>query len=272
MADLSAITPDHINQIPVDPQGSVSETADGTGYFIAEGSVMLVAENAETRFIGVGITEGEFTESGNGEEDGNGEEFTCGDTFTDSRDGQTYKTVQIGDQCWMAEDLRYDCSQAGYNNIGEGESWSDSGNCGEVPDYDNIHYQWDVAMDGSTTEGAQGLCPDGWYVPTDGEWTDLETYLSNNGYSGVEGDALKDPAEGWCDSGTCGGTGFLALPGGSRSTSGSLYYVGSRGDWWSSTEDDGTLAWRRVLRSSSSDFYRYSGYKDGGYSVRCLRD
>ena len=76
LADLSAITPDHINQIPVDPQGSVSETADGTGYFIAEGSAQLVAENAETGFIGVGITEAEYGESGSGEEDGeeNGEE------------------------------------------------------------------------------------------------------------------------------------------------------------------------------------------------------
>ncbi len=283
MADLSAITPDHINQIPVDPQGSVSETADGTGYFIAQGSVMLVAANYETRFIGVGITEGEFTESGNGEENGNGEEFTCGDTFTDTRDGQTYATVEIGTQCWMAEDLRYDCSQAGYNNIGESESWSGSDNCGEVPGYDNIHYQWDVAMDGSTTEGAQGLCPDGWHIPTDDEFKALEMHLGMSqadaddaGWRGdQEGDMLKsDPSvEDWCNTSTdCGTSGWEGLPGGYRGTSGSLYGVSPGiGGWWSSTEG-GAGAWGRSLHSSYSDILRDSLDQVYGNSVRCLRD
>ena len=208
--------------------------------------------------------------------EGGGESFTCGDTFTDSRDSQTYATVEIGIQCWMAENLNVGTMLASASDTpsdnGTIEKWcydNDTSNCDT---YGGL-YDWNEMMQYTTTEGTQGICPDGWHIPTDSEWTDLETWLSNNGYSGVEGDALKDPAEGWCDSDTCGGTGFLALPGGDRhTTGGSFYDLGSHGLWWSSSPGATGEAWRLDLLSGYSTIHRGVSSQDLGFSVRCLRD
>ena len=133
LADLSAITPDHINQIPVDPQGSVSETADGTGYFIAqEGSVILVAENAETRFIGIGTTEEEY--SGGGEEstfscatEGQGEHTVDGDTiYCDASDNMWTPTLDLpadgsNDETYVWSDDCYEV-ETGCDSTTDGET------------------------------------------------------------------------------------------------------------------------------------------------------
>ena len=207
--------------------------------------------------------------------EGGGESFTCGDTFTDSRDGQTYKTVQIGDQCWMAENLNVGTMLAsGFDTPSDNgtiEKWCYNNNTSNCDTYGGL-YDWNEMMQYTTTEGVQGVCPTGWHLPTDQEWTDLETYLSNNGYSGVEGYALKDPAEGWCDSDTCGGTGFLALPGGRRSTSGSFNRLGSYGYWWSSSPVGTGGAWRSNLYSGRSTIHWVGLSQAFGFSVRCLRD
>ena len=198
-------------------------------------------------------------------------DFSCGQDFTDDRDGETYATVQVGDQCWMAESLRIDCESydSNYNNVGEAEEWSGSNNCGEIPDYNHLHYQWDVAMDGSTTEGSQGLCPQEWHVPTDDEWTELENWLTNNGYDGVEGDALKDPEEDWCDdSDACGEAGFLAVPNIHRTDDGSISSLGDFGNWWSSSESGSGSAYRYL--GSSSEIYSDHRSQDNGIAIRCL--
>ena len=207
--------------------------------------------------------------------------FKCGTIFFDSRDGNYYQTVQIGDQCWFAEDLRYECD----NYYPNAESWSTTHCADQGGDYDGLVYQWAAAMDGSTEEGAQGLCPDGWHIPTDEEWKMLEgavdsTYdypdseWDKTGFRGDDvNDRLKDPEEGWCDSTPCGQSGFNALPAGYRSLGGSTSDVGIHAIWWSSNRTGLNLneAFRRNIYSGLSGVGRSGFSQSYGYSVRCLR-
>ena len=127
-------------------------------------------------------------------------------------------------------------------------------------------YNWYAVDD------ARGLCPSGWHVPTDEEWTDLENYITSQGFSGTEGTALKSQY-GWHQSGN--GTddfGFSALPGGRRNYNNGYFYNGGRyGYWWSSSPSGGN-AWYRDLSNSSPDIYRSPSSPRDGFSVRCLRD
>jgi uncharacterized protein (TIGR02145 family) len=126
-------------------------------------------------------------------------------------------------------------------------------------------YNWYAATD------AAGLCPSGWHVPTDGEWTDLENHISSQGFSGTEGTALKS-TYGWSNGGN--GTddfGFSALPGGFRSDFGYFNDAGDGGYWWSSSPSGGS-AWGRNLIYDNPVIGRdYDGPRNG-FSVRCLRD
>ena len=206
--------------------------------------------------------------------------FLCGQG-TVSHGGYDYSTVEIGDQCWFAEDLRYDdgCSGNTWNSSAPFNACDDA--IDGTTDYGNFLYQWGAAMDGSVEEYAQGLCPDGWFIPTDEIWKELEGYVDSTygighsqwdgtSYRGDDaGDQLKDPDEGWCNASPCGETGWDALPGGYRNTSGSIYLVGSYGYWWSSSVD-GDSAWSRGLDSSNSGVDRYSVSQAYGFSVRCV--
>ena len=189
--------------------------------------------------------------------------------------GYTYSVVEIGDQCWFAENLRT-TTYADGSNIHEatGNSlWFGSvsgarcnyqNDASKVATYGRL-YNWYAVNNG------RGLCPSGWHVPTDEEWTALETYLSANGHSGAEGAALKSTS-GWYYIGN--GTdnfGFSALPGGRRNVIGGFYDAGLYGHWWSSSPSGGN-AWRRYLRGSYPDIFRSDYDKRSGFSVRCLRD
>ncbi|MCH1574902.1 MAG: fibrobacter succinogenes major paralogous domain-containing protein, partial [Flavobacteriales bacterium] len=135
-----------------------------------------------------------------------------------SMDGYSYGAVEIGDQCWFSENLRTTVYADGtaIPEVTDGTAWSglstgarcDYGNdASNVATYGRL-YNWYSAT------VAAGLCPTGWHVPTDDEWTALVTYLGANGHSGAEGTALKSTS-GWSGSGN--GTddfGFSALPGG----------------------------------------------------------
>ena len=121
------------------------------------------------------------------------------------------------------------------------------------------------------------LCPTGWHVPTDAEWTVLTDYLSANGHNGTEGTALK-ATSGWKDKrdGTSGnGTdtyGWLGLPGCYRSSVGYFFYIGGDGFWWSSSQAIAGYAWARSLDGLVGNVYRNYYGKEIGFSVRCLRD
>ena len=210
-----------------------------------------------------------------------------------SIDGYTYGVVQIGDQVWFSENLRTttyangDLIPAGLTDdewvsttsgatavYGEGISicdhWSpDIDACDEVQSlaaYGRLY-------NGYAVDDVRGLCPAGWHVPTDDEWTELEDYITSQGFDGTEGTALKSTA-GWTYNGH--GTddfGFSALPGGRRSYDyGFFDDAGFHGSWWSSSPDGGH-AWYRRLAPYNPDIYRYFNfYPRNGFSVRCLRD
>ena len=132
-------------------------------------------------------------------------------------------------------------------------------------------------MDGeasSTTNpsGIQGVCPAGWHLPSDAEWTELTDYL---GGTSVAGGKLKETGTThWAspNTGATNETGFTALPGGLRYTDGTCYDVGYYGHWWGATEYNATNAWNRDVDDNNSDVHRYSYNKEVGFSVRCVRD
>ena len=117
------------------------------------------------------------------------------------------------------------------------------------------------------------LCPTGWHVPTDSEWTVLTDYLAADGHSGAEGNALKSTS-GWNSGGN--GTddyGWNGLPGGYRyDDDGYFYLIGNNGYWWSSSQLNTYSAWYRNLYFNDDYVYRNDYLKDYGFSVRCLRD
>jgi len=212
--------------------------------------------------------------------------WNCGDDLIDERDSQTYTTVQIGTQCWMAENLNIGTMVNGSNNQtnnGTIEKYCYSNNTSNCNTYGGL-YQWDEMMGYVTTAGTQGICPSGWHLPADDEYKTLEIQLgmssseaNNTGWRGTdEGSKLagNEPlwANGALDQNTNFGiSGFTGLPGGFRGTSGSFYELAGRVNFWSSSEG-GTGAWRRSLIFSGTKVARADDYEVGGFSVRCLRD
>jgi uncharacterized protein (TIGR02145 family) len=124
----------------------------------------------------------------------------------------------------------------------------------------------------NSPSGVQGVCPTGWHMPSDAEWTYLTNYL---GGSNVAGYKLKEAGTTHWNSPNTGATnesGFTALPGGYRNFLDTFGYVGSLGYWWSSTELNATYAWNRYLYYLNSYIYSSYYFKTNGFSVRCLRD
>jgi uncharacterized protein (TIGR02145 family) len=185
-------------------------------------------------------------------------------TMSDN-DGNTYKTIQIGTQTWMAEDLR----TTKYRN---GDP---------IPTLDN-EFDWYQTSSDARTGGlynwfavadSRNLCPAGWHVPSDGEWTTLENFL---GGVSVAGGKMKTTT-GWNDYNGQNGngtneSGFSGLPGGYRGDNGTYFAIGNYGGWWSSTEYSAMFAWYRYLFYGDGYSGRGNNYEPLGLSVRCLRD
>jgi len=187
--------------------------------------------------------------------------------ITDSRDGQTYKTVTIGTQVWMAKNLNYNATNSlcyGDNTGGDSQ-----GNCAK---YGRL-YAWATAMGidekyngekwGGSDVKHQGICPSGWHLPSNAEWTQLTNFVGGLSTAGTK---LK-ATSGWTSSGT-DDYGFAALPGGYGLSYGSFDHVGSVGYWWTATEFL-SEAYRRAIFESVAD---YSNFKSNLYSVRCIKD
>src|SRR5690554_4034980 len=215
------------------------------------------------------------------------EETTSG-TFIDSRDGNEYNWVQIGDQVWMAENLAYlprvnmvadgseDAAGSYYYVYGyDGTNVADAKATDNYATY-GVLYNWTAAMNGeasSTTNpsGIQGVCPAGWHLPSYAEWTELTDYLGET----VAGGKLKETGTTHWNSPNTGATnetGFTALPGGDRGGSGTFYGIGDYGLWWSATESNASNAWYRYMVYNYSGVNRTNVNKEIGFSVRCLRD
>ena len=211
--------------------------------------------------------------------------FTCGDTFTDPRNGQTYNTVLIGDQCWMAENLNIGEMINGteeMTNNGVIEKYCYNNNSANCDEYGGL-YQWHEMNQYVADTATQGICPEGWYLPTDFEWKILEGTVdsqypvgdpiwNNLGYRGFDVGLNLKSTSGWYSSGNGSGLyGFEALPGGYRSSNGIFDYLTNYAYFWSS-QTDINHAWDRYLYYNCDNVSRDYSYKAYGFSVRCLKD
>nr|NQU90015.1 fibrobacter succinogenes major paralogous domain-containing protein [Bacteroidota bacterium] len=197
---------------------------------------------------------------------------TCG-VLTDSRDGKQYNTVQIGDQCWMKENLAY------LPSVSNPEDGSETTQYYYVYGYEGTNVSEAKATSKYKTYGvlyncpaALNACPGGWHLPSDDEWTVLTDYLG--GENLVGGNMKEAGTAHWAspNTGATNSSGFSGLPGGIRSSSGNFYTLGSFGSWWSSTESSSASAWVRLLYYDLEIVIRSDVSKEYGFSVRCLRD
>ncbi len=210
-----------------------------------------------------------------------------GSILNDIRDGNIYNTIWIDNQLWMAENLKYLPSVVGpatgsetdpyyYVYSYDGTVVADAKATLNYTTY-GVLYNWAAAMNSeasSTTNpsGVQGVCPSGWHLPSDAEWTELTDYL---GGAEVAGGKLKETGTTNWDSPNeaTNESGFTALPGGARvGNTGIFWSSGSLGYWWSSKELSTTYAWSRYVYFSNSDVSRDYRMKENGLSVRCVRD
>jgi uncharacterized protein (TIGR02145 family) len=197
--------------------------------------------------------------------------------FIEDIDGNLYETVWVGEQLWMAENLKTTHYTNGdaithITNNGDWESYNEGqyGVYNNDPTNADIYgnlYNWAVVDD------SRGVCPVGWHVPTDDEYTVLTDFLSG---TSVAGGKMKEAGlEHWNspNTGATNESGFTGLPAGYRSLDiGSYLSMGYYEYFWSSTEYDSFDAWYRLLNVNSSGAHRNFNDKRLGFSVRCLRD
>lgn len=192
--------------------------------------------------------------------------FTCGDEIR--YEGQTYHTLLIGTQCWMKENLNVgtmiqSSSDHLNNSIKEKYCYNnDIANCTVNGGY----YQWNEAMQYVITEGAQGLCPDGWHIPTIIELQVLASSVSGNG------NALKREDQGIGAGMGTNTTGFSALLTGYRYTNAAFNAFNDSGFLYSSTQDNTTEAWYLYLVNDSPSIGYYPNNKLYGMNIRCLKN
>ncbi|MCE5320603.1 MAG: hypothetical protein LLF93_05830 [Bacteroidales bacterium] len=194
-------------------------------------------------------------------------------------DGNKYKTILIGTQTWMAENLKTTKYRDGnliettnpvwlniQGNVEPKYQWAYDGNESNIATYGRL-YTWYTATD------SRNVCPIGWHVPTDAEWTILTTYL---GGENIAGSKLREAGVSYWEypKGATNETGFTALPSGYRHVQGPFFGKGAVVYWWSS-KDSGLYsynAWYRHINYDHSDVYREEEYKYSGLSVRCIKD
>lgn len=203
-------------------------------------------------------------------------------------DGNTYQTIKIGNQWWMAEDLRVISFRSGVEilHIQDKEEWKNT----DQPAYskhNNSASAHGLLYNFHAVEHNQEIAPEGWRVPTDEDWKILEEYigmpvadLDHTNWRGIdEGDQLKEETtitSGWIFYDGVWGTnttGFSALGGSCRVFDGNWGIPGHRhsGFWWSSTANDG-YGWYRYLDYKKSGIFRYSAHPNYGFSIRCIKD
>ncbi len=191
--------------------------------------------------------------------------------------GNIYDIVRIGDQYWMAGNLKT-THYANGDPIPDGtgigdysletypEYWFAYNDSLEYVDTYGRLYTWYAASD------PRNVCPDGWYLPGDAEWTTLETYL---GGMEVAGGKMKETGmEHWQspNEGATNESGFNALPGGARLFYGGFNFIGIDGHWWSSTHASEGQAWYRYMSHFAPSIMRADPDKRYGFSVRCIKD
>ena len=204
-------------------------------------------------------------------------------------DGNTYNTVQIGGQCWTKENLKVskynDGSIIPLDNSGSmagngpGQTWSTRTTGARTVyghDINNL-YAHGFLYNGYAASDLRNICPSGWHIPTDNEWTTLTDYL---GGAAVAGGKMKSVETIWLNNiDATNASGFTALPSGLRNSYlGDFGLIGSEAFFWSKTNFNGWAAYNRVLKNSTSQLFRqpsdhvYSAWYQTGGSIRCLKD
>jgi uncharacterized protein (TIGR02145 family) len=201
--------------------------------------------------------------------------------------GKVYNTIQVFGQCWLKENLdagtMIPVSQEMTNN-GLLEKYCYNDHADSCTKYGGL-YQWDEMMQYVNQEGARGICPAGWHVPTDEEWKVLEGAVDSqykigdpmwdltSEERGFDAGTNLRTTSGWYEGGN--GTdlfGFSCLPGGNRHNLGFYSLIGEYGYFRTSTESGTFVAWRRNMAAGYSVIERYDGNKMMGHSVRCIKD
>jgi uncharacterized protein (TIGR02145 family) len=200
-------------------------------------------------------------------------------TVTDI-DDNIYQTVKIGNQWWMAENLKVTHYRNGdaIPNITDDEQWSSL----TTGAYCNYNITVNVAVHGRlynwyVIEDSRNIAPAGWHVPTDDDWIELELYLgmyqddvNDEGWRGTDiGTKMKSAGSGWYGEDSYG---FSALPSGYRAYYSDFFGIGDYTFWWTATEYDATYAWYRQLSYANTRVNRDWNNKKYGYSVRCVMD
>ncbi|MEI6750714.1 MAG: fibrobacter succinogenes major paralogous domain-containing protein [Bacteroidota bacterium] len=200
-------------------------------------------------------------------------------TLTD-QDGNVYKTIQIGSQIWMAENLRTTKYRDGsvIPEVTDNTAWrnlstdaycnyNNTKNSDTIATYGRL-YNWYAVSD------SRNIAPTGWHVASDAEWTILTDYLGGDSIAG--GKMKETDTTHWCNpnTGATNECGFTALPSGLRhSYNGTFGYVRLYGSGWSSTADGASSAWERSLDYSHARCSRSNyGYIQFGFAVRCVKD
>jgi uncharacterized protein (TIGR02145 family) len=188
-------------------------------------------------------------------------------------DGNSYKTVTIGTQVWMAENLNVSKYKNGdiIPQVQDKDEWSKlttgawcyyENNSENGKTYGKL-YNWYALND------SRGLAPVGFHIPAEAEW---KTIVSNLGGNKIAGKKMKSTS-GWnYDGNGTNESGFSGLPGGTCIMSGKFIGIGLGGGWWNITESDELNAWVINIGGESDAIFKGSGSKKNGFSVRCVRD
>jgi uncharacterized protein (TIGR02145 family) len=283
---------------------SISAVSDATSYTwtVPAGAIIASGQGTTGIMVDFGSTGGDVSvrsENGCGNSTFTNLNITtaisnCG-TIMDT-DGNVYNTVTIGSQCWMSENLKTTKYNNGDPILTETDHvvWSTL-TTGAYCWYNNdaAAYQatYGALYNWYSVDDSRNLCPTGWHVPTNAEWTILEDFLVTNGYN-YDGSIIANKcakalasSTGWNSSsieGTVGNTdysakrnvtGFTALPGGVRDANQLIFgSIGNYAMWWTASEDSPATAWDRGLANSTNSLGRLNVLKSHGFSVRCLKD
>jgi len=216
--------------------------------------------------------------------------FVCGTSTINDNDGNIYNTVLINNQCWMQENLKTTTYSNGIPipNVTDGSNWSNL-TSGAYAWYSNSITWKDLygaIYNGYAVNNENGLCPNGWRVPADVEWTQLTDFIGGlysanklkscrqvNSPIGGECNTFEHPR--WDSHSIQYGTddyNFAALPGGYRIYTGGFHLLGIDSYWWSSTESNPSNNYIRILNYNTNTVTRTTYGKKNGYSVRCVMD
>ncbi len=265
-----------------------SKTSDGTGTGSFASSLTGLTTNA-LYYVRAYATNAGGTSYGNERSF-----YATDEIMVTDVDGNTYFTVTISSQVWMKSNLKTTKYNDGTSipNITDNAAWGSlttdaycwyNNNASTYKSTYGALYNWYAV-------NTEKLCPAGWHVPGDAEWTDLENYLIANGYN-YDGTTTENKiakaltsTTNWVSSGITGvpgntdypafrnKSGFSGLPGGAREGDGTFIYLGYDANWWSSTNYNPETAWMRTIDYENVYLLRYNHEKSLGFTMRCVKD